>query len=297
MAQSLFEAGRGLMDEQRWEEACKRFEESNRLDPSAGTLLNWGRCLELSGRTASAWAMYKRTIAFGKTSNQPRQVAAAEKYLADVEPKLAKVLLVVAQPVPKMVVKAGALELDATALGGVPVAIDPGSYTVVVDAEGYEPWQSPLEVPAGESRTLEIPALKRKPPPPPPPPRKPPPPAASGVGPVFITGLVAGGVGLGALAAGTAFGVLTLDDASTAEEDPKLCPNRRCSAQGLALIDEAKGKATASTALLIGGGALVATSATLLGLSYVFPPASGTLTALAPEPVLGGATLTVRGRW
>ena len=54
LAQSLFEAGRALMDEGKPELACPKFEESNRVDASAGTLLNLGKCFEALGRTASA---------------------------------------------------------------------------------------------------------------------------------------------------------------------------------------------------------------------------------------------------
>lgn len=308
-AQSLFEAGRALMEEERWEEASKRFEESQRLDPSAGTLLNWGRCLELSGKTASAWAMYKRTIAFGKTKNQPRQVAAAEQWLADIEPKLAHVVLAIPSPAPDMVVRAGELALDPSVLG-VPVAIDPGKLVVVASAPGFAPFHTEIEVAPGASVALEIPPLAALPPPPKKE-RPRPPPAPTRPGPLFWGAVATGGLGLAGLGVATGLGVWTLDDASDAENDPTLCPNKRCTPAGLERIEDARAKATASTALFAAGGGLVAVSGTLFGLSYLLVrPGATTLTAvlgggsrsprptptIAPLVLPGGAGLVVGGR-
>src|SRR5512132_1412974 len=43
-------------------DACPKFEESQRIDPTPGTLLNLGDCYERSTppRTASAWGTFKR---------------------------------------------------------------------------------------------------------------------------------------------------------------------------------------------------------------------------------------------
>src|SRR5271154_1822433 len=58
-AQALFEEARQLMIDGKFGEACPKLEESERLDPGAGTLLNLGHCYEKNGQTASAWVTYK----------------------------------------------------------------------------------------------------------------------------------------------------------------------------------------------------------------------------------------------
>ena len=58
-AEVLFDQGRKLMGQQRYEEAAHKLEQSESLDPGVGTLLNLADCYVHLGRTASAWATYR----------------------------------------------------------------------------------------------------------------------------------------------------------------------------------------------------------------------------------------------
>ena len=53
-AEKLFQEGRRLMANGSIEEACAKFTESQRLDPSSGTLINLAACHAELGMTASA---------------------------------------------------------------------------------------------------------------------------------------------------------------------------------------------------------------------------------------------------
>src|SRR5690606_14140042 len=59
----LFREGRDALAAGRTEEACAKFAESHRLDPAAGTLINWAACEEKLGRLASAWEKWQRALA------------------------------------------------------------------------------------------------------------------------------------------------------------------------------------------------------------------------------------------
>lgn len=254
------------MEAERYADACSKFDESQQLDPSAGTLLNLGRCLELQGKSASAWAAYKETLVVGKATNKSRQVAAAELYLADLEPRLARLEIVVPHPVEGLRVRAGDVEFGH-ATRGLPVALDPGRYLVTADAPGYEKWTAELSLAEGETERLEVPVLEAAPVAPPPPP--PPPPPNSGMSPFVIAGIATATVGVAGLGVGTAFGVMTLRDRDELESDPALCPGRRCTHRGLAELDSVETKATVSTATLVVGGLAAAAGGTLLTLGLV----------------------------
>ncbi len=62
-AEALFGEGRRLLAASRFAEACPKFVESQRLDPAIGTQLNLGDCYEKTGRTASAWAVFRDAAA------------------------------------------------------------------------------------------------------------------------------------------------------------------------------------------------------------------------------------------
>lgn len=58
-AQGLFDEARALMAAGQAAEACPKLEESQRLDPGSGTLMNLARCYEQTNRIATAWSTYQ----------------------------------------------------------------------------------------------------------------------------------------------------------------------------------------------------------------------------------------------
>src|SRR5262249_55567830 len=62
LADVRFREGRALLDAQRVDDACAKFEESYRLWPRGGTALNLGACREKQGKPATAWAAYAQAL-------------------------------------------------------------------------------------------------------------------------------------------------------------------------------------------------------------------------------------------
>src|SRR5690349_11176240 len=61
-AEALYEEGKRLINDHRYQEALDKLLASQRLDPALGTLLNIGYCYERLDRTASAWASYNEVV-------------------------------------------------------------------------------------------------------------------------------------------------------------------------------------------------------------------------------------------
>jgi tetratricopeptide (TPR) repeat protein len=125
-AEALFQAGRALMDQRRYPEACAKFVESQRLDPGLGTLFNLARCHAMEGKTATAWAEFREMEGLAKSSGQQKRAENAAAHAAELEPKLAR-LRIVAPSLP-----AGAtLQRDSTPVGealrDMPTPVDPAS--------------------------------------------------------------------------------------------------------------------------------------------------------------------------
>lgn len=80
LATVLFDKGRQLISEGQVSQACPAFEESERLDPSGGTILNLALCHELEGRLARAWSEFNEAVMFArKDGRRDREVAATDR--------------------------------------------------------------------------------------------------------------------------------------------------------------------------------------------------------------------------
>lgn len=165
MAEQLFREGREFLQRGQVATALEKFEASQQLDPSLGTLLNLADCLQKLGRTASAWARFceaEQTARLEK--DQIRERTAAEHARA-LESKLIR-LRVVVDPQSKPADMT--VELDgkplAMALLGTAMPVDPGAHRVVARAPGKRYWSSSLTLTtAGETVVLAIAELVPEP--------------------------------------------------------------------------------------------------------------------------------------
>ncbi|MCC6558035.1 MAG: hypothetical protein IT372_34240 [Polyangiaceae bacterium] len=258
LAQTLFEEGRRLMEAKQYAEACPKFEESLRLRPGTGTLLNLALCNEGLGKTATAWAQFKEVLfAAKKEGNQARE-AFAQEHVDAIEPKLSK-LQVRAEATPGLAIRRDGQEIPAAAVG-TPIPVDPGTHVIEATAPGYSVWSTMIE--AGGAGELKIVAIPKLTPAPADGSAAAPAPdaAAPGEGSGRRTlGFVVGGVGVAALGAGAVLGLVAAGDASDAEDDPALCPGKRCTPAGREAIDSASTKALVSTiGIGVGVGAIAA---------------------------------------
>ncbi len=241
-AEVLFREGIELRRAGQTAEACEKFEESQRLDPAAGTLLNLGDCREAEGKLASAWALFEDARKTA-VSDVVREEAASRA--SSVQERLTYLRIEVKDPVPEQVIRYGEVTLGRAAYGAR-VPVDPGEVTVSASAPGYVTWTTQVKAEQGTLR-VSVPALVpvavEPVPPEAPPPRS-------------VVPWVLGASGVATLGVGLALGLVSKGHYDTAEG---LCPRHEgCSDETMNEWNKANTLATTST-ILVPIGALALT--------------------------------------
>jgi hypothetical protein len=296
-AEALFRAGRDALAQADYATACARFEESKRLEPAPGTLLNLGECRERLGQLASAWQAYSEAADLLPAGDLRRDHA--QKRRDEIAPKLATITLSLAKHTPAdCVLRQGALSIGQS-VAGVPLPVDEGDVAFVLQCPGRRDTTSRLRVENGRTYVLSLspgPLQTTVAGPVAPKPTTPKEDDTKPVGssPLFVAGIVTicfGGVGL---ITGAVTGGLAIDRKSTVDDTCTRQPNGRlgCPPEGVDAADEGSALATASTVGFAAGGALLALGLTLtiVDLVSVEEPAS---VSVAPLPGGGWAGLTV----
>ena len=177
LATTLFREARALIADGHTPEACAKFEESHRLDPSGGTILNLALCHEKEGKLARAWSEFSEAIAFARRDYRDDREVEAQDHATKLEPRLSRLTVIVPQAarVEGLHVECDGREL-APASWSLAIPVDGGERVVRAGAPGHLAWSKTIEM-AGEAGavTVEIPALALVPAPPAPPPMEKPP--------------------------------------------------------------------------------------------------------------------------
>src|SRR5262249_22023417 len=139
--------GKKLMAQGKYAEACPVLEESQRLDPGGGTLLNLGDCYEHQGKFATAWAKFLEAAAAAKASNNAERERVARERATNLRPRVSNILIEVggASTPPGFEIKR-----DGAAVGraqwGIPMPADPGPHTISASAPGKKTWETTVVV-------------------------------------------------------------------------------------------------------------------------------------------------------
>jgi hypothetical protein len=163
VARSLFRDARKLMESGRYTEACPKLEESQRLDPGVGTQFNLADCLEHTGRTASAWALFLDVASATRAAGQNDREAVARDRAEKLEKKLSRLSLRVEETDPALEIRR-----DGAVLGrpswGTEVPVDPGTRIIEARAPGKQTWFTRIAVPPTATVTVvTIPKLEDAP--------------------------------------------------------------------------------------------------------------------------------------
>jgi hypothetical protein len=289
-AQALFDQGKHLVAASKFQEACSKFEESQRLDPGIGTQFHLANCYEQAGRTASAWTLFLEVASEARAQRQTDREKVARGRAAALEPKLSKLTISVSDAA-----KSTDLEIkrDGVAVGaaqwGAPLPVDPGTHTITASASHKQPWRTTVEVASsGGSATVTVTPLRDAP-------------ATSA--PAAVTqpitapssveapssgrrtlGMVVAGAGTLAMGTGGVLGLLAKSKFKSAWDDGH-CDDAGCDSFGLEVQQSAISRGNVATAVFV-SGAVLTTAGVILWLTA--PKAEMKVGLSAKEIVLRG---------
>jgi hypothetical protein len=248
VASALFEHAREEMRRGEYAAACPKLAESQRLDPSNGTLLNLVICNEKLGKVATAWVHTRELV--DRLPPSDERASIVQRKLVALEPRVPRLTIhLAASALEATRVTLDGVELGASSLDiGLPV--DPGRHRILVTASGRRDRALEIDVeegkkldftaepgeelpgtigeqhaaqPAGESTSIAPPSpmkTQRSP-------RHVRPSSQQQEPPKWL-GWTALGIGAAGLVAGTILGAMTLDRKATVDDN---CPDGLCKDQ------------------------------------------------------------------
>ncbi len=286
LATALFQEGRRLLEDNHVAEACRKFEESERLDSGGGTLLNLAACHEREGRTASAWTEFEGALAQARRDGREDRAQIATQRMAVLEPRLSRVTIVVAAASDRADLE---VTLDGTSVRrpawGMGMPVDPGEHVIEAHAPNAKAWRATITIHGdGEMPSVPVPALEvvapslAEPGPAAPLPNAPPlepTPSDASAGPRVplwrdATMVSTGIVGVAGVALGAYFGLHAVALNHDAEDG---CPRGRCTPTAATTSEHAVASADASTASFIVGAVGVGVATVLLLTRHASAPA------------------------
>jgi hypothetical protein len=326
-ADALFEEAKGRLQAGDWLRACEAFQQSFDLDPSVSTLVKIGRCREHEGRWASALTEYRRAFDLNRTLAQSPGRAAeldtvVREAIAALAVRVPRFRLVIVPKPPTF-----ALSLDGTDISpgllDAPLPVDPGEHEIVMRAAGYREERIRVTAVEGTTRDVRVTTAQDAPtnrvvaldaPAPGSPLTPSPPTTATPITPIAppmhadvsansaatasptaagssprVVGWGLLGAGGATLAAAAFFGVRTL---TLAADSQKYCnADKRCTSDGLDLLDQARGAQTTGLVLAGVGAAIAGTGIVVLATAPAHTVSGQTLARLVASPDRFGASL------
>ena len=165
-AQALFDHARQLIGDGDYAKACPQLEESQRIDPRSGTLLNLADCYEHTGRLASAWSSFIEAASLAKAAGNTERESGAKARAAALAPRLSSLVILIATTD----TNTAGLEITrdgrnvGSAQWGLPLPADAGPHYVTASAPGRKPWRVDVAVKDGAATTtVNVPKLETLP--------------------------------------------------------------------------------------------------------------------------------------
>jgi hypothetical protein len=170
LAEALFREGKALLEAGDSSAACKKLEESRRLESAGGTVIALAICYEYAGKTASAWAEFQVALGLARRDQREDRAALATERIAALEQTLYWVSIRV--PDGNRELSDFRVERNGSPVSpgswGTPMALDPGEHVFTASASDHVSWSQTVHVPKGSGeKALVVPELTSNTSPPP----------------------------------------------------------------------------------------------------------------------------------
>jgi hypothetical protein len=143
---------------------CPKLEESQRLFPGGGTLLNVALCHEKQGKIASAWSEFVEARALARRDHRQDREAFADERITALEPTLPRITIELASgaDIEGLSIQRNGKVIPKAAWSIVQ-PVDPGTHRFVVSALGRKTAEVVVAIERGGSKTVKIPKLDNAP--------------------------------------------------------------------------------------------------------------------------------------
>jgi hypothetical protein len=275
-ADALFREGKTLLKDGQTAEACAKFEESQSLDPSAGTLLNLGDCYEKAGLLVKSYQSFVKAEPMSKAREKMDWVETAQTRAAGLKAKIPTLSMDLGAE-QTITVDGAPFKRDELRAG---IMLEAGEHRVAVLYQS-QTWNRVFRAEVG-SRTVLRPEFKES---------AQPKPASggnshAGLHPMQLTGIVLMGVAGASVATGLVLGALASGKKSDTEA---LCPNYKTADKPLCTSASATDLNQSAKGLAL-GATIVTTAGLAVGVGGVL------LFLLAPNATKGVAVEVGPGR-
>ena len=133
-ADLLFNDARAAMAAKKFDVACAKFRESNRLDPAVGTLFNLANCEAQRGHLVASLALYRQVLE--KLPRDDPRASVAKAQVQSLDARVPRLTIRARGDMPAgTTVNVAGLVLSPDSLNS-PLPLNPGSYAISVVAPG-----------------------------------------------------------------------------------------------------------------------------------------------------------------
>ncbi len=248
-ATGLFDEGAKLMDARRYAEACVKFEKSQALAPSGGTLFALAACYAKTGRPTSAWLALRKAAVRADEAGKTEAAAQARERAQKLEAQIAKLTITAPDGIAGLEITRDGAAVPSAEFGvGVPV--DPGRHAVEAHAPGRRSFSRSIVARAGDTTlAVAVPDLAKEDA------AEAPEPSGRRGDTQRVIALGVGALGVVGLGAGTFFGIRAIADNGDRKDH---CNGANaCDSTGVQADKDARNAATISTiGFVVGAAAL-----------------------------------------